>query len=56
MARPSTMTEARADALLGRVAEAILVLELLLLLLLHLAPMPDRLAVPGRAPRAVVGS
>ncbi len=49
----------RADAAelpLTRLAQAVMGLALLLLLALWLLPMPNPELLPGRAPRAVVGS
>jgi hypothetical protein len=48
--------EHRADVLIWNVARAVFVLNLLALIVLWLLPMPERAAVPGRAPRVVVGS
>jgi hypothetical protein len=45
-----------ADAVIWHAARAVFVLNLVVLAVLWLLPMPERSAVPGRAPRVVVGS
>jgi hypothetical protein len=50
------MSEARVERVLQTAAWVVFGLNALLLLVLSLLPMPDVDAVPGRAPRVVVGS
>lgn len=52
----SEVRDAPADAWLQRGALGLLVVQLVLLLALWLLPMPDADAVPGHAPRLVVGA
>lgn len=46
----------QADDAIRVVAQGLFVLEIVLLVVLWLLPMPDPTAVPGRSPRVVVGS
>ncbi len=57
-ARPDSESAAAslADQVLWRAASGLLVINVLLLAILWLMPMPDSASVPGRAPRVVVGS
>lgn len=50
------MADHRADAAIWAMAQGLFVLNLTLLLVLWLLPMPDAAGVPGRAPRLVIGS